>query len=164
MPSGTATVIDTLARYSLLKREPPEGPVTAYSMHRVLQPVVRERLVAASSAAEPSNTQWLAAASAVVNAAFPFDSDEPPFCAASDALLPHARAIREHLADLRDADPPASLGRLLSQASLYLRVRGLYAEARDFRELALESDLAVRAGPIRQWPLPAGTWPLFFTA
>lgn len=126
-------VIETLGRYSLLKREQPQGPVAAYSIHRVLQQVVRDRQAAAST-----TTQWLAAASSMVNASFPFDSDEPPFWAASEALLPHARAIREHV---RETDPPASLSRLLSQASLYLRVRGLYTEARDFLELALESAL-----------------------
>ena len=80
----------------------------------------------------------------MVNGAFPFDSDEPPFWATSDALLPHARSIREHAATPDPGTGAASLvslGRLLSQASLYLRVRGLYAEARDFIELALESEL-----------------------
>ena len=120
-------------RYSLLKREPTQGPVTAYSMHRVLQQVVRDRQAAAST-----STQWLAAARDLVDAAFPFEPHEPPFWAGSEALLPHARAIREHV---RGADTPASLGRLLNQASGYLHVPGLYAEVRDFRELALELDL-----------------------
>jgi tetratricopeptide (TPR) repeat protein len=133
-------VIETLVHYSLLKllRQPAEGPVNAYSVHRVVQQVSRDRQAAALT-----NAKWLAAASDLVSAALPLDADEPPFWEASEALLPHARILREHV---RGVDPPASLGRLLSQASLYLRVRGLYAEARDFRELALESALR-RFGP-----------------
>jgi tetratricopeptide (TPR) repeat protein len=129
-----AELIATLSRYSLLGRERAEGVVTGYFMHRVVQEVVRDRLKANEAGA-----QWLAVACSLVNAAFRFDPQEPNFWAASEALLPHARSLREHVRGA--SSPPASVGRLLNEASIYLRVRGLYVEARDFRELVLESDL-----------------------
>jgi len=128
-----AEVIAALVRYSLLGRERAEGVVAGYSVHRVVQQVVRDRV-----AAEGKSGQWLTAACDVVDAAFPPQPQEPASWAANDALLPHARLIREHV---RGVEAPASLGRMLNEASIYLRVRGLYAEARDFRELALESAL-----------------------
>ncbi len=130
-------VITTLGRYSLLTRERADGMVTGYSLHRVVQQVVRDR-----QAADALEMQWLTVACDVVNAAFAFDPGEPEHWAASEALLPHARAIRGHV---RDRAVPASVGRLLNEAGIYLRVRGLYREAGDFLELALE--LAVRELP-----------------
>ncbi len=118
-------------RYSLLRRERLDGVVTGYYMHRVVQQVMRERLKADASS-------WLQAACDLVSRAFPFDSDEPPQWAAREALLPHARALRERV----DAETaPDSVSRMLSQAGLYLRVRGLFVEARDFVQLALASNL-----------------------
>ncbi len=126
-------VTEKLGRYSLLTRERVAGVTTGYLVHRVVQQVLRERL-----AADGAGAQWLAAACDLVDAAFPFDSDEPGFWPACEALLPHARAIREHV---RLLGSPASLGRMLNQTGVYLRVRGLYKEARDFQDLALKSDL-----------------------
>jgi tetratricopeptide (TPR) repeat protein len=133
-------LINLLGRYSLLGRERTEGVTTAYSVHRVVQEVVRDRLAENGDAME-----WLRNACDLVSRAFPFDSDEPPFWPVSEALLPHARQVRDLV---RGRELPASLGRLLSQASLYLQVRGHYAEGRDFLELALESDL-LHLGPDR---------------
>jgi tetratricopeptide (TPR) repeat protein len=127
-------VIGTLGSYSLLKREGGDGVVTGYSIHRVVQEVMRDRM-----GSDEKRAMWLAAACNVVDAAFPGNSMEPKFWAASELLLPHARAIREHV---RVATAPVSLGRLLNEASIYLRARGLYTEARDFQELALESWVA----------------------
>ena len=118
-------------RYSLLRRERLDGVVTGYYMHRVVQQVMRERL-------KEHAAQWLEAACDLVSEAFRSYSDEPQYWAACEKLLPHARALRERV----DAETaPQSVGRMLSQASLYLRVRGLYVEARDFLELALASAL-----------------------
>ena len=129
--------METLGRYSLAGRERAEGQVSGYSLHRLVQQVVRDRQTAAGERA-----QWIKAACDLVNEAFPFDSGEPAFWAVSEALLPHARAIRECMREAAGPeDAPASLGRLLNHAGAYLRVRGLYGEARAFRELALESDL-----------------------
>jgi tetratricopeptide (TPR) repeat protein len=134
-PDKWIGIIETLGRYSLLKllRDRPDGPVTEYSVHRVVQQLLRDRQAVAST-----NSQWLTAACDLVSAAFSFDPGEPQFRAASAALLPHARALRQHG---RDMDRPASLGRLLNETAIYLRVRGLYSEARDFQDLALELDL-----------------------
>jgi tetratricopeptide (TPR) repeat protein len=133
-----AEVIGVLGSYSLLKREWADGVVTGYSVHRVVQEVVRERL-----GSDQDRARWLAAACDVVNEAFPFDSDEPVFRPASEALIPHARVIREHV---RNVASPASLVRVLGQAGIYLRARGLYGDAHDLLELALESGLH-RLGP-----------------
>jgi tetratricopeptide (TPR) repeat protein len=127
-------LIETLGRYSLVKHERREGEAgVGYFLHRVVQQVMRDRL-----AADGESERWLAAACDVVDEAFPFDADEPDFWPLSAMLLPHVRAIRVHAGG---EAAPASLGRLLNQAGGYLRVRGLYSEARDFSELALESGL-----------------------
>jgi tetratricopeptide (TPR) repeat protein len=130
--------IETLRRYALLRREPPHGMATGYFLHRVVLQVMRDRLADAGTA-----SQWLAAACDLVDAAFPFDSDEVPYWEISEALLPHARAIR---GSVRLSEAPGSLGRLLNQAGLYLRVRGLYGQSRDFHTVTLESGL-LQLGP-----------------
>jgi len=124
-----AEVTDTLGRYSLLKRERADGVVGAYYLHRVVQKVVQDR---------QEGAEGMKVACDLVSAAFPFESWDPHAWPTSEELLPHARAIRE---SVRGRDSPASLGIVLNQASLYLRERGLYFEARDFLALALESDL-----------------------
>ncbi len=126
-------LIDALRRYSLLPFAfDRNGKVTGYNVHRVLRQVLRDRMT------EEESVQNLTAACDLVSEAFPYDSDEPQFWPASEALLPHARAIRQAV---EESSPPASLGRLLNQAALYLRVRGLYHEARDFQTLALTADV-----------------------
>jgi tetratricopeptide (TPR) repeat protein len=119
-----------LRRHSLVKREPSEGPVTHYSIHRVVQEIMRDR-----QETEGSQSKWFTAACDLVSKAFPFDSDEPPFWPAAEALLPHAVALRKQVPVLA---PPECLGRLLNQAGIYLQDRGLYEQSRDFQELALE--------------------------
>jgi tetratricopeptide (TPR) repeat protein len=132
-------LVETLGRYSLVKHERRDGAAgVGYFLHRVVQQVMRDRL-----AADGESERWLAAACDVANAAYPSDPGEPDFWPLSAILLPHVRAIRAHASG---GAAPASLGRLLNEASLYLRVRGLYREARDFSELDLESDLR-RLGP-----------------
>ena len=132
-PDRWTELITELTTYSLITRERVDGVTNAYSLHRVVQQITRARMAEAGT-----TTQSLAAACNLTNEAFPCGSAELPFSAISDALLPHARAIRQHA---RNSICPASLGRLLNQAVLYLHVRGLYAEARDFLVLALESGL-----------------------
>src|ERR1035438_8966678 len=61
-----AEVVGTLGQYSLLKREWADGVVTAYSLHRLVQHVVRDRL-----AVDGKDAQWLEAACDLVDAAFP---------------------------------------------------------------------------------------------
>ncbi|MBM3797209.1 MAG: tetratricopeptide repeat protein [Acidobacteria bacterium] len=69
----------------------------------------------------------------------PFDCDEPPHWTAAEALMPHTRVVRAE-AGQRIAEID-SVGLLLNQASLYLRLRGLYQEAKEYCELALASAL-----------------------
>ena len=130
-----SAAMDALTGYSLIAREPDTGPVTAYSVHRVVQQVMRDRMVA-----EGSGDQWLGSACDLVDGALPSgtDPEQPQFWPMCDALLPHTHAVR---AAVGKAAGPASFGRMLNQAGIYLSVRGLYDEARDFGELALESGL-----------------------
>ncbi len=65
-------VIGTLAQYSLLGRDRAGGVVTGYSVHRVVQQVVRDRL-----APEGASGQWLTAACDLVDSAFPPEPQEP---------------------------------------------------------------------------------------
>ncbi|MCC6539643.1 MAG: tetratricopeptide repeat protein, partial [Bryobacterales bacterium] len=123
-------VIEALARYSLLRREREEGVVAGYYVHRVVQQVMRGRM-----RDDAERWQWLVRACDVLSRAFPFDCDEPPHWAASAALLPHTQAVwteaGERVTEIDSAD------RLLNQASLYLQLRGLYAEAKEFLHSAL---------------------------
>ena len=131
-PDAWAEVVETLARHSLVQRDEVDGVVVGHRVHRVVQQVVRDR-----HAAEGSADRWFTAACDLVNAAFPYKQNDLATWAASDLLLPHVRAIRERVGS---KEAPA-LGRLLNEASLYLRVRGLHAAARDFIDLALKSAL-----------------------
>ena len=132
--------VETLRRYTLLRREPAQGPATGYFMHRVVQQVMRDRLATVGTA-----MQWVTAACDVVNAAFPSDLEIPvPLWPTCEALLPHVRAIREYVGS---ADAPASFAQLLRKAAGgYLRLRGPYTQGLDFQRWALELNLR-RFGP-----------------
>ena len=103
-------------------------------MHRLVQAVVRERLEDAERQA------WAAAAVALLNTRFPFDSNDVrtwPVCA---RLLTHALQAG-HWAEEFAAAPEAT-ARLLNQAGLYLRGRAEFTSARALHERALRIDEA----------------------
>jgi tetratricopeptide (TPR) repeat protein len=131
-PDDWNDAVDALTRYSLVTREPEVGPVVGYRVHRVVQQVMRDRMDA------EGRELWIEPACDVVNEAYWFDPQQPEHWPACDALAPHARALR---LQIESGTAPASYGRMLTQASVYLWVRGSYRDARDFREMALESDL-----------------------
>jgi tetratricopeptide (TPR) repeat protein len=131
-PDEWNDVVDELRRYSLVAREPEVGPVVGYRVHRVVQQVMRDRTDA------EGRELWITSAGDVVNKAYSFDPEQPEHWPACDALAPHARALR---LEIGSGTASASYGRMLNQASLYLQARGSYHDARDFRELALESAL-----------------------
>jgi tetratricopeptide (TPR) repeat protein len=124
------SAIAGLLRFSLIGRKGED-----VSVHRLVQAVVRERLEDAERQA------WAAAAVALLNARFPFDSDDVrtwPVCA---RLLTHALQAG-HWAEEFAAAPEAT-ARLLNQAGLYLKGRAEFTGARALFERALRIDEAV---------------------
>jgi tetratricopeptide (TPR) repeat protein len=130
-PDEWSAAIETLARYSLVRRQRVDGLTVGYAVHRVVQQMMRERMGS-------EGERWFGVVCDVVGQAMPIESREPPNWGTMEALLPHARSIRS-FAD--EFDSPGSLGRLLNEAAVYLRIRGLFGEARDFVQLALELGL-----------------------
>jgi tetratricopeptide (TPR) repeat protein len=105
-----------LLAYSLID----VGP-DSISVHPLVQAVTRDRMTG------KERKTWVESAIAIVNRAFPFDSDDYRTWATCSRLLPHAiAAAREaELAGLTSE----SLGRLLNQAAGYLWGRAQYADA-----------------------------------
>jgi tetratricopeptide (TPR) repeat protein len=118
------SAIAGLLRFSLIGRRGED-----LSVHRLVQAVVREQLEDAERQA------WATAAVGLLNTRFPFDGDDVrtwPLCA---RLLTHALQAA-HWAEAFAAAPEAT-ARLLNQASLYLRGRAEFTDARALHERAL---------------------------
>ena len=113
-----------LRRYSLIARE---GDLVA--LHRLVQLVVRGRLD------EATQQHWAAAALRVVNAAFPFESDDVRTWEVCERLLPHAHAVTA-FADDWQLESEAT-ARLINQVGAYFLGRAQYAEAKAAFERAL---------------------------
>jgi len=126
LPGSLAAAAAALRRYSLI-----EVGGEAWSVHRLVQAVARDRL------AEESRRNWARAAVQIVDNAFP-SGDAPQdrrtwsVCA---RLLPHALAAAGHAEALHVASE--ATGRLLNQAGLYLWGRSQFAEAKTALERAL---------------------------
>jgi len=132
------STIAGLLWFSLIGRKGEE-----LSVHRLVQAVVRDRLEDAERQA------WAAAAVALLNPRFPFDSDDVltwPVCA---RLLTHALQTG-HWAEAFAAAPEAT-ERLLNLAALYLRGRAEFSGARALHERALRMDEAGTAQATRMW-------------
>jgi tetratricopeptide (TPR) repeat protein len=114
-----------LRRYSLM-----EVSESAVAVHRLVQAVARERLN------ETEKKQWAEAAVNLVNAAFPFDSDDVRTWKQCARLLPHALIAAEHSEKAQVAQD--STGRLLNQIGLYLSGRSELIAARSAHERALK--------------------------
>lgn len=115
--------IGALRRYSLVERAN-----DTLSVHRLVQAVIRHRLD------QTTRRTWVEAAVGMVNAAFPFDSDDTrtwPICA---RLLPHALAVTQH-AEVLGAE--VTTGHLLNQVGIYLQARAQLVEARSVLERAV---------------------------
>jgi tetratricopeptide (TPR) repeat protein len=113
-----------LLAYSLID----VGP-DSISVHRLVQAVTRDRMT------KKDRKTWVESAVAIVNQAFPFESDDYRTWATCSRLLPHAQAAAREaeLAGLTSE----SLGRLLNQAGLYLNSRAQYADAEPLYRRAL---------------------------
>ncbi len=123
-------VLAALRQYSLL-----EVHDDAFNMHRLVQAVVRGRFD------DDERKKWCAAATAVVNVAYPFDSDDVTTWADCARLTPHARVVAAHAELLGVAQDKTQ--HILNQAGLYLQGRAEFAEARTFYERALKTAEAV---------------------
>jgi len=123
-PVSLNDALAVLRRYSLVRVEG-----ESLSLHRLVQAVTRDRLP------EKDRRTWAAAATRLVNSAFPSESKDVrtwPVCA---RLLPHALAAAPHAADL-DAAAEQS-GRLFNQAGLYLHGRAEFSAAKAALERGL---------------------------
>ena len=116
--------IQTLRRYSLIKRDP-EAKIL--NMHRLVQVVLKDGLD------EQTKQQWAERTTLAVNAAFPEASfDTWSRC---ELYLPHVHACVDLIDEHHLSFPQAV--RLLHQAGIYLRDRGLYEQAEPLLQRAL---------------------------
>ncbi|MDA0269124.1 MAG: tetratricopeptide repeat protein [Cyanobacteria bacterium] len=117
-PSCIVDVLAPLARYSLVQLEP---TARTYSLHRLVQAVVRADLATEQGA----DQSWAMRAIEAVGAVFPeVEYANWPQC---DRLLPHALAGRDWIEQYGYQSEGAA--RLLNQAGQYLTRQGRYDEA-----------------------------------
>jgi tetratricopeptide (TPR) repeat protein len=113
-----------LTRYSLIERD---KECETFSVHRLVQAVMRERLGEAQR-------EWAERAVRATNAAFP-ESGDFKHWPMLERLTPHGahleKVIEEFGIEFLEA------GRLLNQTGYYLKERGRYAEAKPMYERAL---------------------------
>lgn len=116
--------IQVLRRYSLIKRDPEERVL---NVHRLVQVVLKENLD------QEAKQQWAVRTVRVVNAAFPKASFHAWM--RCERYLPHVQAcaelIEEHRLNFSEG------ARLLQQAGVYQRERGIYGQAEAFLRRAL---------------------------
>ena len=108
--------IGALLRYALVERREKQ-----LSIHRLVQTVIRDRL------SDDEKKQWLAATINVVNAAFPFDSDDVRIWPRCTQLLSHAQSVIAWAVET--TTEVTGLGRLLNQMGLYFMGRAEYVSA-----------------------------------
>jgi tetratricopeptide (TPR) repeat protein len=117
-------LLGAVGRYSLATVTP-----TSLGIHRLVQAVLQARLGADGERA------WTTAAVGLLLASFPDQSWEVQTWSACERLLPHVLAAAGHAQRLGVAGGAA--GWLLDRASIYLRGRGQYRQAKPVAELAL---------------------------
>jgi tetratricopeptide (TPR) repeat protein/transcriptional regulator with XRE-family HTH domain len=117
--------IQTLRRYSLIKRDP-EAKVL--NMHRLVQVVLKDGLD------EQTKQQWAERTILAVNAAFPEASyDTWSRC---ELYMPHVHTCVDLIDEHHVSFPQAV--RLLHQAGVYVRDRGLYDQAEPLLQQSLK--------------------------
>jgi tetratricopeptide (TPR) repeat protein len=144
IPSGLAdAVTDELAlnraiaalrRYSLV-----EVNGGALSIHRMVQAVTRDSL------SDTDQRKWAQVAVEIVNAAFPFDSDDVRNWSVCGRTLMHATTATQHSEVLGMASEAVGTllnhtGRYLHGRASYARAESLYQRALGIREKVLEPD------------------------
>lgn len=126
-PLALNSAIATLGRYSLVERKNDN-----LSVHRLVQTVTRDHLT------DESRKQWAEAAINMVNAAYPFDSDDVRTWTDCARLLQHGLASAAHAET--ESVAPEQTARLLSQMGLYVSNRAQFAVAKTLFERALAID------------------------
>jgi len=127
--------IATLRRYSLLQTE-----ADAFSMHRLVQLVTRDRLTAAE---RQHYARW---ALELMDAAYPVNAIAGDASPRAGRLLPHALSVLGHLPDLSQCAAVAA--RVLRRSGIYKSARGLHVEARDHLRRALALSEGPETAPI----------------
>lgn len=118
-PLMLSELLEPLTRYSLIRVEPEQN---CYSIHRIVQAVLRDRMDAATQ------QQWIEQSIEALNAAFP--PVEFEYWQECDHLLPHVQAVWQHLE--QHPYDSLSLAKLLYQAGCYLHDQAHYSEAETF--------------------------------
>jgi tetratricopeptide (TPR) repeat protein len=127
--------VGALAQYSLVSVRPGTARMPgSISLHRLVQAVVRHRLVPAQQAC------WAGAAVRVVGASLPTVSDDSHTWPLWQRLVPHALVAGEHALELHAEQEEAA--NVLDSVAGYLRERGELEQARAAFEQALEIDQA----------------------
>jgi tetratricopeptide (TPR) repeat protein len=117
-------MLRVVGSYSLATVSP-----TAIGLHRLVQAVIQARL------GKQGERRWAETAVSLLRASFPNESWEVATWPACERLLPHVLAAAGHSEQLTVAGEAA--GWLLHRASIYLRRRGQYHQARPIAERAL---------------------------
>ena len=124
-PLAFAEAVAASRRYSLIETD--AGATLA--LHRLVQAVVRDRL------GEAGRRQWAKAAVQVVNAAFPFDSDDVTTWKECARLLPHGATATDFAEPL--AVGVQATARLIVQMGNYSSGRAEYSTAKAAFERAM---------------------------
>jgi tetratricopeptide (TPR) repeat protein len=117
-------MLAVVGRYSLATVTP-----TTVGLHRLVQAVIQARL------GEEGERNWAEIAVDLLRTIFPNDSGKVATWPACERLLPQVLAVGGHAGRLGVAGEAA--GWLLDRASIYLRERGQYQQARPIAERAL---------------------------
>ena len=127
-----AEVTGALRRYSLVKVSG-----DGLSTHRLLQAVIREDLDG------HAQQQWAAAATGLLRASFPEESDDVRTWADCERLLPHVLAATGHAERLGVPAALEAVSWLLDRAGGYLQGRAQLTQAKILFERALAIDQAI---------------------
>ena len=127
-----AEVTGALRRYSLVKVSG-----DGLSTHRLLQAVIREDLDG------HAQQQWAAAATGLLRASFPEESDDVRTWADCERLLPHVLAATGHAERLGVPAALEAVSWLLDRAAGYLQGRAQLTQAKILFERALAIDQAI---------------------
>jgi tetratricopeptide (TPR) repeat protein len=123
-PLAYNRLLGAVGRYSLAA-----VTSTSVGMHRLVQAVLQARL------GEDGERAWAQAAVGLLRVSFPNESWEVATWQECGRVLPHVLAVAGHAERLGVAGEQA--GWLLHRASIYLRGRGLYRQARPIAEQAV---------------------------
>ena len=127
------SALGELLHHSLIHRQHLPGPGAAFTVHRMVQEVVRGRVP------EEERGRWVGWSVQLVEAYSPFDADDVRTWPVWDALRPHAEEV------IRQAEVTAvasEAATLMNQLGLLLKSKALHAQAEPLFRRALRLDEA----------------------